>query len=81
LCGELAPERVRLDVVGESANAVDLDDGEPFAIARFELGVAADVDLLELESELVAQRGHLRQRALAEMATLRVEDPNEPRYG
>jgi hypothetical protein len=81
LCGgQLPPERVRLDVVGESANAVDLDDGEPLAIARLELGVAADVDLLELESQLVAQRGHLRQRALAEMAALRVDDPDD-RYG
>jgi len=80
LCGELAPERVRLDEVGESANAVDLHDGKPFAIACLELGVAADVDLLELESQLVAQRSHLRPRALAEMATLRVEDPDR-RYG
>jgi hypothetical protein len=47
---------------------------------RLELGVAADVDLLELESQLLAQRGHLRPRPLAEMAPLRVEEPDE-RYG
>ena len=80
MCGQLAPERIRLHVVGEGANAVDLDDGKPFAVARLELGIAADVDLLELESQFLAQRSHLRPRALAEMATLRVEDPDD-RYG
>lgn len=80
MCDELAPERVGLNVVGEGANAVDLHHREPLAIARLELGVAADVDLLELESQLLAQRGHLRPRPLAEMAPLRVEDPDE-RYG
>jgi hypothetical protein len=80
LCGQLAPERIRLHVVREGANAVDLDDREPFSVACLELGMAADVDLLELEPQLVAQRAHLRQRALAEMAPLRVEDPDD-RYG
>ena len=80
MCSQFASKRVRLHVVGEGANAVDLDDGEPFAIARLELWVAADVDLLELESQLVAQRRDLRQRALAEMATLRVVERDD-RYG
>ena len=78
--GQLPPERVGLHVVREGANAVDLDHGKPFAVARLELGIAADVDLLELEAQLLAQRGHLRPRALAEVAALRVEDPDE-RYG
>ena len=80
MCGELAPERVRLDVVGESANAVDLDDRDRVPVPGLELLVAPDVDLTEVEVELGAQLGELRTRPLAEMATLRVEDPDR-RYG
>jgi hypothetical protein len=58
-------------VVDEGALAVDLDDGKPFSIARLELGVAGDVDLVVLDV-LPIQDG---ARALTEVAPLRrVED-------
>jgi hypothetical protein len=55
LC-ELSPQRIGRDEVRERALAVDLDDGQPLAVARFQLRVAADVDLLELEAELLSGR-------------------------
>jgi hypothetical protein len=55
LCGrKLAPERLRLNVVRADALAVDLDDWDQIAVARLELGIAVDLDLDELESELAA---------------------------
>jgi hypothetical protein len=72
LCGQLAPERVGLDVVDERPHAVDLDHGKPLPVARLELGVAPDVNLLQLEAELLAQGRDLRTRTLAEVASLRV---------
>ena len=69
LCSrELAPERLRLDVVGTDELAVDLDDGDELAVPRLELGVTVDHDLDKLESELVAELGELGLRPLAEMA-------------
>src|SRR5437588_7185900 len=71
LCSrELAPERVRLDVIGADALAVDLDDGDQLAVARLELSVALDRDLDQLEPELVAELGELDLRPLAEVAAL-----------
>src|SRR5438132_8009462 len=76
LCSrELAPERLRLHVVGADALAVDLDDGDQLAITRLQLGVALDRDLDQLEPELVAKLGELGFRPLAKVAALRlVED-------
>jgi hypothetical protein len=55
LCGrKLAPERLRLNVVRADALAVDLDDWDQLAVAGLELGIAVDLDLDELESELAA---------------------------
>lgn len=51
---DLSPERFGLDEVRERALAVDLHDRKPFPVAALELGVAADVDLLQLEPELVS---------------------------
>ena len=62
-----SPERLLVDVVGEDALAVDLDDGDPLAVARLELGVAVDRDLLELEAELLVQSAHLPHGPLAEV--------------
>ena len=73
MCGEAAPEPLRLDVVDERANAVDLDDREEGAVPGLELLVAPDVDLAEVEVELGAQLGELRTRSLAEVAAFRVE--------
>jgi hypothetical protein len=72
LCGHLAAQGGRVDVVDEGALAVDLDDGQPFAVPRLELGIAADVDLAKLEAELVARLGNDRAGPLAEMTALRV---------
>ena len=79
LC-EPAPERFGVHVVREDPLAVDLDDGQPLAVARLELGIAGDVDLLELEVLLAAQLGQLRSRALAEMAVGGVVE-GDPDYG
>jgi hypothetical protein len=56
LCAQLAAKCVRIDVVDERPLAVDLDHREPFPVPRLELGVASDVDLLELERK---PRAHL----------------------
>jgi hypothetical protein len=74
LCGEATPEPLRLDVVDERANAVDLDDRDRLAVPGLELLVAPDVDLAEVEVDLGAQLGELRTRPLAEVAALRVEE-------
>jgi hypothetical protein len=79
LC-ELSPQRIGLDEVREGALAVDLDDGQPLAVARLQLGVAADVDLLELELELLSRRLDDTPRRGAEMAALGVVE-DDARYG
>src|SRR5207302_7424386 len=82
LCSEAAPEPLRLDVIDERADAVDLHDGDQLTIARLELLVAGDVDLAQVELELGAQLVELRPRALAEVAALRaIEDDVSPAYG
>jgi hypothetical protein len=45
-----------LKVVCESPATVDLHDGEPFPVLRFQMIDAADVDLVELELELSVER-------------------------
>jgi hypothetical protein len=72
LCGQSAAERLRVDVVGEDPLAVDLHHREPLPVARLQLGVAGDVDLLEREAELRAKLLELLARPVAEMAALRV---------
>ena len=57
-----------MDVVGEDPLAVHLDDRKPLPIARFELGVTLDVDLLEGEPELGAQLLELLTCAVAQVA-------------
>ena len=69
---ELPAERIRLDEVDELLLPVDLDDRDQLAVPSLELGNAADVDLFELESQLVAKLGDRRPRTLAEVAVLRV---------
>jgi hypothetical protein len=79
LC-ELSPQRVRLDEVRERALAVDLDDGQPLAVAGFQLRVAADVDLLELELKVRADCLDRAASRGAEVATLGVVE-GDARYG
>ena len=74
-------QRALVDVVHERPHPVDLDDGQPFAIARFELRVARNVDLLELEAELLACGPDGREPALAEVTALGVVDDDAARYG
>jgi hypothetical protein len=79
LCDLLA-QRVGLHEVRERALAVDLDDGEPLAIPRLELGVACDVHLLQLEPDVVPRGLDDAKRGRAEVTALRVVD-DDPGYG
>jgi hypothetical protein len=76
LCGgQLAPEGLRLDVIGADPLAVDLDDRDQLAVARLEFLVAVDRNLHQLEPQLVAKLGEPSLGAYAEMTALRfVED-------
>ena len=60
-----------MDVVDEGPLAVDLDDRQPLAVARLELGLAVDGDLASSNAELVTQRATPRERPLAEVAAAR----------
>jgi hypothetical protein len=73
LCNR-SPEGLGLDVVRAATPAVDLDDGQPLPVLGLERRVAADVHLAQLEAELVPERPHLGERALAQVAALRVVD-------
>jgi hypothetical protein len=71
LCGrQLAPKRLRLDVVGADTLAVDLDDGDQLSVARLQLGAPVDRDLLDLEPELASKLRELLARPLAKVASL-----------
>jgi hypothetical protein len=63
-----------VDVVGEDLLALDLDDRDQLPVARLELGVAVDRDLLERELELGVQRANLRECPLAKVAPRAVVD-------
>jgi len=76
LCADFSAQGIGVDVVDERALPVDLDDGEPLTVPGLELGVAADVDLLELDARSVQDVSC----PLAEVATLRVVE-RDPRYG
>jgi hypothetical protein len=68
-------------VVRKASPAFDLDNRQPFAIFRLERGVAADVDLAEIELELLSNCSHALERDLAEVAPLRVVDDDLDGYG
>ena len=69
------------DGVDERALAFDLDHRQPFAVARFQRGVARDVHLAEVEAELAAQLLERRPRALAQVALVRAVEDDGNRYG
>jgi hypothetical protein len=69
-----------MDVVCERAFAVDLDDRKPLPVARLELGVAADVDLDELERPLGPHVVEHHPCPLAEVAARRGVE-RDARYG
>ena len=65
MCDQFAPERVLRHVVDEGLRAVDLHDGKQLAVALLELGIAGDVHLAQVESELGAELLQRRARTLA----------------
>jgi hypothetical protein len=68
--------------VRERPLAIDLDHREPLPVAALELGVARDVDLLELELHLRANRLENTLRGRAQMAVRSVvEDDAGYGYG
>jgi hypothetical protein len=71
LC-DLTAERIGLDEERERPLAVDLNDREPLAVAGLELRVAADIDLLQVEPEVVPNGTHDTLRGGAEVAPLGV---------
>jgi hypothetical protein len=81
LCRHSAAKRRRVDVVDEGALALDLDHRQPFAVPGFELRVAADVDLLELERDLRPRFLQDPAGTLAEVAALRVVQRDARGYG
>ena len=77
---DLPAERLGLDEVRERALAVDLHHRQPLAIPGLELRIVADVDLVQLETELVPRRVDDTLRGGAEVAPLGVVE-DDPRYG
>jgi hypothetical protein len=62
-------------VVDEAPPPVDLDDRDPLAVLRLQLGVAVDRDLAQLEAELVVRGRDDTPGRRAEVAARRgVED-------
>ena len=68
------PQRVGVHVIDEAPPAVDLHDGDPFAVRGLELGIAVDRDLPKLEAELVLHLGDDAPGRLAEVAAGRGEE-------
>jgi hypothetical protein len=79
LCNRTA-QCVGVDVVDEAPPAVDLDDRDPLPVRGFELGIAVDRDLAQLEPLLVLRLADDAARGLAEVATRRGEE-DDVRYG
>jgi hypothetical protein len=78
---QTADERLPVDVIRESALALDLDDRQPFSIAGLELRIAAYVDLRELERPLRAHLLQHRPCPLAEVAALGEVKDDADGYG
>ena len=76
-----APQRVGRDVVDECALGVDLEHGEPLPVARLELRVARDVDLVERERHLGPDLDEDRPRPLAQVAPGGGVEDHRVRYG
>jgi hypothetical protein len=80
LCAETAEECGAVDVVDEGALSVDLDHGQPLAVPRLELRVAADVHLPEVELVLPSKLCERAPRTLAEVTAFGGVD-DDARYG
>jgi hypothetical protein len=70
LCADLAEKSGRVQVIDEGPLAADLDHRQPLAVARLELRVARDVDLLELERVLPPKLCERAPCTLAEVAVV-----------
>jgi hypothetical protein len=82
LCGlEAADESLLMDVVGEDALAVDLDDRQPLAVTSLELRVADDVDFFQLERTAGTHAVEHVPSPLAEVAAGRGEERDANGYG
>ena len=81
LRAQTAAQGVRRDVIDERPLAVDLDHGQPLAVARLELRIARDVDLLEREGHLRAYLVEDRPRPLAQVAPGGGVEDDRVRYG
>src|SRR5579884_2512181 len=75
-------ERRLVDAVDGHPLPVRLDHGQPGPVDPLELGVAGDVELLEVEAELLPQPLELDAGGLAEVAAASDDEPHpHPRYG
>ena len=74
---EFSAQGVRRDEVDERLHVVDLDHRNQLAVARLELRIAVDRDLLEVEPELVTQRDDGLASPLAEVAAGGPVQPDE----
>jgi hypothetical protein len=74
LCVEAAQERGGVQVVDERTLAVDLDHRQPLAVAGLQLGVAADVDLLQIKLAPAPKLCERASRTLAEVTAFSVVD-------
>jgi hypothetical protein len=79
LCAYFAPKCLRIDVVDERALAIDLHHRQPLAVPGFEIGVASDVDLVELKGHVGADTLDDPASTLAQMAAVSVieRDPTD----
>ena len=71
---------MRIHEVRELPLAADLHDRDELAIAGLELGIATDVDDLQLEAVLGLDAEHDVERALAELTLRGAVEPDDP-YG
>ena len=69
-----------MHVIGKAPPPADLDNGNPLAVRRLELGIAVDRHLPQLEAELVVCRGDDAPGRRAEVAA-RCGEEDDLGYG
>jgi hypothetical protein len=67
-----------MHVVDETPSPVDLHDRDPLAVRGFELGIAVDRDLSQVEAELVVRR---RDDALGRITQVAARRGEEDDFG
>jgi len=78
---DFASERGSVDVIDKGALPADLDHRQPLTVASLQLGVAADVHLLEVEAQLRPRLLERRTRPFAEVAAARRIENDVDCYG